>query len=62
MFLLAVLVQISMFDRALDFKQIVQSLIHLNPLWPTLFDHGDRDPNEAKPHISVGEIIHLSLP
>lgn len=35
--------------RALDFKKIVQALIHFNHLWPKVFGDDDQDLEEAEP-------------
>jgi hypothetical protein len=51
----AVLIQVWTFERALDFKRIVQALIHFNPLWPEAFGHDDKDPDKPKYRIFVGQ-------
>ena len=49
----ALSISVSTSRRALDFKRIVQALIHFNQLWPELFDDDGKDPNEAEPRICV---------
>jgi hypothetical protein len=53
-FLPAILISISTLERRLDFKRIVQALIHFNQLWPKVLPHDDKDPDEAEPRIVVG--------
>ncbi len=46
-------ISVSTNRRALDFKRIVQALIHFNQFWPKVFDNDNKDPEEAEPQICV---------
>lgn len=46
-------ISVSTNRRELDFKRIVQALIHFNQLWPKIFGDYNRDPEEAEPQTTV---------
>ncbi|KAF7511611.1 hypothetical protein GJ744_003774 [Endocarpon pusillum] len=41
--------------RALDFKRIVQALMHFNQLWPKIFGDDNKDSEQAEPQTCVSE-------
>lgn len=49
----ALSITISTFERGLDFKRIVQALVHFNQLWPKVFSGENRSPDSTKPRVIV---------